>query len=439
MAVNATTRILQGAAAARLQLEDFPLIPHRIHLLARPTEGLVVCLNAACGEEGWRPLAGLGPVLAGQTDHCPHCHGATLGLVRCQVCGEVLLAGLLDGSVLRAACVGEVQPLPVSNGKRSDAQAGGVLLLTSTGNGAEGEAEPAAVPLLPTSAREEMVLEPGTGEVRGVDAPGVALLRTRECPRCLHGMDEEPPFRGFVTTNALTQAIVAESALMELPEYPSQENLWLPARGRRMLTFSDSRQEAARLGPRLTRQHQLQVLRAALVRCVLDGPAADDDLMEALRLDLESVEQELARPGLSPAHATLQGAQAGGTHQHLEQVPRWGEPSRTGRPQWRSNPACANSSTPRPPPATPCAPGPRRPGSRTVRRSRENIPGMLMEEIIRPRARGPVLPGIPRARGGHLSRAGSSRSPRRGPGASPQRCRARLLGEGLGSLPHLPV
>ena len=102
-AVKATTLILKMAAAARLALEDYPLVPHRIHLLARPSEGMVVCLNAGCGDETSRPLPYLGPVLAGQSDHCPDCEMATLALVRCQVCGEAMLAGVVDGVILRPA------------------------------------------------------------------------------------------------------------------------------------------------------------------------------------------------------------------------------------------------------------------------------------------------------------------------------------------------
>ena len=43
--------------------------------------------------------------------------------------------------------------------------------------------------------------------------------------------------------------------------YPSAANVYLPAQGRRLLAFSDSRQEAARLGPRLTAQHDEQIIR----------------------------------------------------------------------------------------------------------------------------------------------------------------------------------
>src|SRR5581483_8678761 len=85
----------------------------------------------------------------------------------------------------------------------------------------------------------------------------------------------------------------------ELPPFPGGHNLWLPARGRRLLAFSDSRQEAARLGPRLTRQHETQVLRAAVARSLAATPIVDEAYLEDVRQQITTTEADLARPGLS--------------------------------------------------------------------------------------------------------------------------------------------
>ena len=80
-----------------------------------------------------------------------------------------------------------------------------------------------------------------------------------------------------------------------MPEYPDENRVWKPARGRRLLVFSDSRAEAARLGPRLTRQHELQVFRAAVLkeleRISLSDRAA---YMEELRRDILTIKEEMA-------------------------------------------------------------------------------------------------------------------------------------------------
>src|SRR5262249_53766054 len=83
--------------------------------------------------------------------------------------------------------------------------------------------------------------------------------------------------------------------LTELPEYPSVESCWLPARGRRLLAFSDSRQEAARLGPRLTKQHELQLFRAIIAKTISDEPVVDADTLAYLRGELRTVEDTLQK------------------------------------------------------------------------------------------------------------------------------------------------
>ena len=53
-----------------------------------------------------------------------------------------------------------------------------------------------------------------------------------------------------------------------MPVYPDESREWKPAKGRRLLCFSDSRREAARLGPLLSRQHEIQLIRAAIANTV---------------------------------------------------------------------------------------------------------------------------------------------------------------------------
>ncbi|MDZ7619525.1 MAG: helicase-related protein, partial [Patescibacteria group bacterium] len=110
------------------------------------------------------------------------------------------------------------------------------------------------------------------------------------CPGC--GEDQES-FQPFESGGPLTLAIVAETLLAELPNYPAAHNRWLPARGRRLLAFSDSRREAARLGPRLTRQHETQLVRAAIARALSESLAADQDTIDYLRQELERIETQL--------------------------------------------------------------------------------------------------------------------------------------------------
>jgi hypothetical protein len=93
-AMRATLHALQLGAVAREQADDFPLVPHRLHLLVRPATPLCVCLNSSCSGPTPRKIEGLGAALADTTGVCPHCTSATLSLFRCDGCGEWGIAGV---------------------------------------------------------------------------------------------------------------------------------------------------------------------------------------------------------------------------------------------------------------------------------------------------------------------------------------------------------
>jgi DEAD/DEAH box helicase domain-containing protein len=101
----------------------------------------------------------------------------------------------------------------------------------------------------------------------------------QQCPQCetlwsSSDQDEEDddrdlkiqPLRG---AERLGVGVVAETALYGMPVFPDDSRNWKPGAGRRLLCFSDSRREAARLGPLLTRQHEVQVVRAAISNSLL--------------------------------------------------------------------------------------------------------------------------------------------------------------------------
>ena len=102
-----------------------------------------------------------------------------------------------------------------------------------------------------------------------------------------------------MTTSPLALSILAETVLAGMPVYPSPANVYLPALGRRLLAFSDSRQEAARLGPRLSAQHDEQVIRALCVEFLGEDVAAAD--VVGLESTLQLLEgQIVASPSLRP-------------------------------------------------------------------------------------------------------------------------------------------
>ena len=69
-------------------------MPHRLHVQARGSSRLSVCLNAHCS--GPYPLPGFGSLNARGNAVCPSCTHACLSVVRCDNCGTWAVAGVRD-------------------------------------------------------------------------------------------------------------------------------------------------------------------------------------------------------------------------------------------------------------------------------------------------------------------------------------------------------
>jgi len=259
-ACKATAALLRLGASARMSIAELPLIPHRIHLLARPCDGFVVCCNASCTGDGALKFSEqLGCVIQGHTDHCPHCRARTLTLVRCGTCGEVALAGYLENGDYRPVLAYELY------NKRVGRRILENLHIQSPRSNAQGK-----------------ILSSGFRQVND------------RCPNC-----GKADWKPVVSSAALTLSIIAETTLAELPEYPSEKNLWLPARGRRLLAFSDNRTEAARLGVQLRWQHERQIFRSILAKAIAERPHLDDAVVRDIEDELRELKNKLDLNNLS--------------------------------------------------------------------------------------------------------------------------------------------
>ena len=277
--LQAMVRLLQLTASARLEATAYPLVPHRIHIVARPADCLTVCLNADCSGDA-RKLPPLGAVAAGYQDTCGFCHSRALTLERCRNCGEWLLAGHDLGSAVVAA------PLRVPrNDNAEDSSARRRLFRPVDSSGGVTD--------------ETTYIDLSTGERRGSGSVGTVRLEEKAgCPNCLKDKGEVV---SFYSGAPIVLSILAETLLAELPELPVDESSteWLPAQGRRLLVFSDSRREAARLGPMLTNQHEQQLARAAIVNAMQEVNVGDEASLRRAQRQVARLEQELNDPELS--------------------------------------------------------------------------------------------------------------------------------------------
>ncbi|MDE2684061.1 MAG: DEAD/DEAH box helicase [Chloroflexota bacterium] len=274
---QATVKLLQLTASARTEPGTYPLVPHRIHLMVRPADCLVVCLNTDCSADNDAKLPHLGAVSAGYHDTCGHCGSRTLSLERCGNCGQWLLGGQQQDDAL----------IPAFPRIRRDEDDDEIEVQHRLFH-----------PILETEFA--VYIDPNDGELRGSGAPGTAkLYKHQGCPNC---NAEGSQIGSFYSGAPLTLSVLAETLLAEMPEFPGAADAkgWRPARGRRLLAFSDSRREAARLGPLLANQHEQQLVRAAILPAI-EEISTDDDVTLDIQEELERTRDQLQNPGLSPA------------------------------------------------------------------------------------------------------------------------------------------
>lgn len=108
----------------------------------------------------------------------------------------------------------------------------------------------------------------------------------------------------------LQLSVIAEGALAEMPPYPGDSKRWKPAEGRRLLVFSDSRREAATLGPSLTGNHERQLFRALVVEGLQAlGEEGSEDLDKKIKDLKETLEKlpEVVRPVIQNEIDSLTG------------------------------------------------------------------------------------------------------------------------------------
>ncbi len=297
---RAVIGLLSLAASARFNPDKPPLIPHRIHLMARAPNGLCVCLNGSCTGNANHRAFGLGS-LQPLADRCRYCQALTLMVFRCKTCGLGALAGSEDPYTL------------VVSNDAIEGRASRRLFVTGRGLSDES-----------TTRLSRIRIDPIDGSSVDHGGDGVELFRapcpehgtdcldprctSQVCPRCevhwqgatdmLGRSNSRPDLEcaPLAGPQRLSLSVLAETVLEGMPAY--QDDIcskdWKPGLGRRLLCFSDSRREAARLGPQLTRAHERWVVRAAIVEAVqkLDGTetVADiDDEITHIKNRLESL------------------------------------------------------------------------------------------------------------------------------------------------------
>ena len=238
----------------------FPLLPARYHMAASGVEGASLFLSASnSNSENWRDfIFGRG---GQKIDDLP-----AYSLLVCRNCGEPYIETWDNGRYLL--------PRPEDSSVKRR-----VLRLLRDGKMAheDGDEEDA----LPFEEGGRTHFNPETGEI--VDASGKNILSLEEvdmeedeeerrtyvkkCPYCGYrgGHFAEPVTPIYPGDDALA-SVAAQTLLEALPASHKHEDEQLPMKGRNLLVFADSRQDAAFFAPFFERASRDQAIRSSIVR-----------------------------------------------------------------------------------------------------------------------------------------------------------------------------
>jgi superfamily II DNA/RNA helicase len=302
--VSAPELIFALSRAARMMTdqEEERLAPIRLHAFERAIPGIWSCINPGCAH---RPSDwSFGCILAERADHCPSCNAPVLEIVSCTECGEVYLEGTETGPRLAA---------PLRNPPRDEfafdsaRENDGGLQEADDAEATEQEEQAVFVQdrlfaTNPTSTARTLWLDRKAGW-RVVDAPaqdGVSLLAeehngARACPHCSPTARKGPelirPLRfgaPFILGNAAP--IILEG--VEPAKVATGERL--PFAGRRLLSFTDSRQGTARMAAKLQIESERNFVRSFVYHQVQTSmrppPGADEELAN-LKAEIEQFEK----------------------------------------------------------------------------------------------------------------------------------------------------
>ena len=259
-----------------------PVLSARYHLFARATEGAFTCLATG------RPHVSLA-----RHEICPDCSGAVFEFGCCKRCGAVHLAG----SVERVAGGERFTSRAVRPDRRT------WLLLDAPAEAADEDDE--ILEQAATATARDAVLCGRCGALHmvatatgatatgaapcGCPAAGLRLVRRlaaasgtpNGCLAC--GARGTGMVRLLESGNEAAAAVLATALYQALP--PDEELADRPGGGRKLLTFSDSRQAAAFFAPYLESSHALvrqrRLILDGLARATArDAEATVDDLIE---------------------------------------------------------------------------------------------------------------------------------------------------------------
>ena len=287
--VEALVQQVGLAVTARADAEDSPLLPGRYHFFLRSLEGAFVCLHP--NHQSGEPR-----LLLRRHEKCPSCARRDIAsqmaeLGTCRRCGSEYVVGRLElknncdvlvqpgqfDAGMRYFLLGE--PLDVDDEDESLADVDDAMdpadRWLCPGCGVVGETANA-----PCACEKDR--PPARKVTAAIPAGGGSVLH--RCLSCASRMTGEIVFR-FLTGTDAPVSVIATELYQSIPPSSDTSQAHLTGEGRKLLTFSDSRQDAAFFAPYLERTYLRSVQRRLIADAVTaaGGDARTDDLIVPIR------------------------------------------------------------------------------------------------------------------------------------------------------------
>ena len=300
--------------------QDEPFLPLRGHLFHRAISGLWACANATCTGRRQTPLDdpswSFGQVFLERWQHCKACGSPVYELVQCSDCGAEYLSAVevtADGGTWLRQRLSEqdedefqheLEPLddddiedetpPI---KRQHLEELPRLLVSPT----VPQAQPAGL-----RADGGLDWDKHQGIQVHLHLPLPEGQDTFSCPCCNVRERRERLFRPIRLGAPFLLQTAMPVLLRHLPPYDGRSDTALPYDGRRLLSFTDSRQGTARFATKMQFDAERDFVRSLLYHSVADrGHPAAPQAFEAVRQEIAQIEQVIQQ------QPSLQGALAG--------------------------------------------------------------------------------------------------------------------------------
>jgi ATP-dependent helicase YprA (DUF1998 family) len=303
---DAVKDLVEVASAARVPGEDYNALSARYHFMLRSLEGLFYCFAPTHPEGSPR-------LLLERHERCPHCSAGgrdsqMFELGPCRNCGVEYVIGGIE------RCDDDSQRIvpsqrfdwetrylsfdrgapPVSDEDEEDGtttsefETGTSILCIQCGAYSENELSCGH----PTSSARRVL----------VTQPKEAGSPLKVCTTC--GNRRSQTVNRVETGQDQPGAVIATAIYQQLPPSREQQRAELPGEGRKLLTFSDSRQDAAFFAPYLERVYNEVVQRNLIRRALIltGGRSTFENLVEPLRR--LAAENNIFDVALSPDNQT---------------------------------------------------------------------------------------------------------------------------------------